>query len=255
MLWYVTGAKGFVGKTLTAKLTQLGEEVDTFVRGDQISKRNYDVVINCAAEIHQPDLTKLFESNVALTSKLLDMECNHFIQIGSSSEYGDSTCGEVSPNTPYGVTKAAASLLVESRGGSVVRPYSLYGAQDNPAKFIPFLLYNLANDFPVTIFNGEHDWVYIDDFVDILISLGMKSEVGSFDVCSGKATSNLNVALKLSHMLESKSKIIQNRSGPYRSYDRDGWVGDITRMPPGTHSLMSLEEGLEKCIQNYTKEF
>lgn len=255
MLWLITGAKGFVGRNLVSKLRSEREDVIAIGRGEDIPRTCFDVVVNCAGEIHQPNLSKLFESNVAFASNLMTYaKYDHFIQVGSSSEYGESKNFSICPNTAYSISKCSASILAKQLGHSVIRPYSLYGPWDRSTKFIPVLLRDLTLGNKIPIYPGDHDWVYIDDFVNAVIHMGRLGIRGTFDMCTGVAATNFEVASSLKNILNSESKFNKVKSS-FRVYDRVGWVGDIERNVPGILPITKLTEGLYKCAQSYKKEF
>jgi nucleoside-diphosphate-sugar epimerase len=261
--FYIIGSNGFVGKKLCERLEDLGHSYLGYTSADTLlnTKDTFDVIINCAAKIHEPDMDKMFQSNVALTYNLLTTtKYGRMIQIGSSSEYGIPTEDTdedylIKPFDAYSGTKAAASMLVKGFGGTVIRPFSLYGETDRETKFIPTLLRKLKNNEDIPIFEGSHDWVYIDDFIDAIMHIVDNNIHGEYDVSLGKTYpyTNQYVASTLKRISGSTSNIfcVDNK---YRDYDREDWVGNSYRNPPGWKPKYELKEGLEKCWMNFIKE-
>lgn len=251
----VTGSSGFVGKNIVKVLNDKNVPVVKFNRGDSLDfiPKEYDTIINCAAEIHNLNFEQIYKTNVELTYNLLTkLKYKQFIQIGSSSEYGN---GRVNyPFDFYSGTKAAASDLVLGCGHTVIRPQSLYGANDRKTKFIPVLLDKLSKNEEVTIYEGSHDWVYIDDFINAIMTIIFTGQNGQFDVGTCKTTTNFEVCLELASIMNSKSKILRVFK-PYRDYDRDSWKLESTSTYPASWTpLYNLKEGLTKCLENYSKE-
>lgn len=253
MRFYITGANGFIGKHLSQFLENEGHEVFSYVRGDEIiTDKHFDVIINCAAEIHNEDPQRVFSSNVELPF-LLQTLCDYtrFIQIGTSLEYGNSTSKHAF--NLYSGSKSAASILTLSFGGTVVRPYSVYGSSDRHTKLLPVMLQKLHENLPVTVYDGEHDWIYIDDFVNAIYYILCHNLHGEFDVCTGTPTSNMDLVRTLSSLIGSDSPIIEQNT-KYRDYDREGWVGNTSRLPSGWQPQYDLKQGLKECVRMYRIE-
>lgn len=153
----LTGASGFLGRRLVAKLAGLGHELVALVRSPIVSLhveqwvlpalegnglasaldgRAFDAFVNVAAAGVRPDdraATVLTEINALLPCLLLNhaKQCGAgaFIHIGSSSEYAaQSNFAPLSENAPlensklYGATKAAGTLLASAHGKALDLP-------------------------------------------------------------------------------------------------------------------------------------
>ncbi len=162
MSFLVTGASGFVGARLTARLAAAGEEVTgTYlgraphlpgVRLREIDLRDAAalaaVVEECQprAIIHLAGLSHVGESwqslasyfqvNVLGTESLLRAAAGRRLVMASSAEvYGlvpesEQPLAEdrqLAPQSPYALTKAAAERLVQPAGGIVVRSFNILG--------------------------------------------------------------------------------------------------------------------------------
>src|SRR5581483_4214938 len=183
----ITGWSGFVGKNLLPKLKN--HELLLFKRNlEEVKQFKPDVIYSLAEEIY--DTNKMFEANVKLINDLLFTLNNYkaFIHVGSSSEFGRKQnpikeTDYLNPTTWYEGTKAAGSLLCQSFAKQfnepiiVVRPFSLYGPKDNEKKLIPTLIRKAKTDKKITLSHAMHDYVYIEDFIDGIMSFSN----GNFD--------------------------------------------------------------------------
>lgn len=178
---FLTGSTGFLGKSIKQ---QLPYEFFCYKRGSDmiadLDTFNPDVIIHSAAEIYNE--LEMYESNVLLTRKILDWvryNNSKMIYFGSSSEYGhsDKAMSETDickPTSFYGLTKLVGTedCLRTARDYNcnitVLRPFSVYGKNEPEKRLIPTLRKNLIHNLPITLIEGTHDFIHIDDFVDIV---------------------------------------------------------------------------------------
>lgn len=185
----ITGTTGFIGRSLAEFYQEQGYDLIAPLRGYHLpsilEQQKPDVIINSAAEIYDADV--MFDSNIVLTKTFLDWvkenPSTKMIQLGSSAEYGplDRPSAETDPINPvdiYQATKGAATLLCQGYARyydlkiAVARPYSVYGAHEKPHRLFPRLYQAFFSGSYLNIYDGEHDFIYIDDFVrgvDILV--------------------------------------------------------------------------------------
>jgi len=139
-----------------------------------------------------------------------------FIQIGSSMEYGKKISPQKESLTPspishYGKAKLLATnfaLNVYKKNDFpifVIRPYQVYGPNQDDNRLIPFVIKQSLkdNNFPCSNGNQFRDFLYISDFVNC-IRLFLKNKVHSgqvFNIGYGKP-------LKVKHVIKKiNSKI------------------------------------------------
>jgi nucleoside-diphosphate-sugar epimerase len=200
MKCFVIGSTGFIGKNLVEQLKGCGLESEAAMHEVFCPKRDEvismlhimqpDIIYYCAGDIY--DESNMFGANVKLLYDVLitslDINYKKFIYIGAGSEYGIVSHARVEcidmilPGDLYEATKGCGTLLCQGIARSklkpiiILRPFTLYGKYEKKRRLIPtmFSLFNSAVDgesylgldpFP------RHDWVYIDDLIDVLIKL------------------------------------------------------------------------------------
>lgn len=210
----ITGATGFVGKTLVPYLysknvndiTLLVRNQDKATRlfGDipvkvistqstdwmqQVTEQNPDVVLHLAAFFtgrHDKDsASKLVEANISLTTYLLEAlsttQCQHFINIGTFSEFRNGD-GEYRPNNLYSATKTAERPIIQyyqsisSWKWINVVVYSPYGRHNDYKKVIDYMIDAFDAEHPVDFTKGEQilDFIHVDDMADFFYCLLQK---------------------------------------------------------------------------------
>ena len=232
---YITGATGFIGRNLKEHFLSKNVTVYTHAKGDDFQILNYiepDYIFHCAAELR--DQNKMFNSNVKLTCDLLEAtkEINYknFIYLSSSITYGEksksiSEKDLLEPSTIYGATKAAGDLLCQAHAKKynknikIIRLFSGYGRYEKSARFIPTLYDRSIKDEMITISEGVHDFIYIDDIIRFigLIAFG-NFEQTIFNLGTGIMTSNFEV-LKMFEKVIGKKIRYQLTDEKLREYD------------------------------------
>jgi len=274
MKYIVTGYTGFIGKSLLERLDgdilTIGREWKYDINlPNQIKLFNPDYIIHCAAEIK--DSSKTFESNVLMTHWLLettlDINYKAFINIGSSSEYGNtpypiSEKELLKPRTMYEATKGAGTLLCQGYSReydkpiSTVRPFSVYGINEPKNRLIPTLFRNFKNQLPSKISLGVHDFIHIDDFIDGLLSVLysekelMKGDIVHFG--SGTQYSNLKVFNIIKNIFNSSLEY-EKIDNIFNKYDSLNWVADISyaKSKYKFNPKYTLETGLKELYEKY----
>jgi UDP-glucuronate 4-epimerase len=246
MIILVTGHRGFVGSHLVRRLQSEDHTVVTIDRDNPYHDGPIDLIVNCAAEL--TDESKMFNSNVELVIGLLSIVRARpnirMIQIGSSSEYGrintirkeDTVC---IPSNVYEATKLAATALCQGYASRydldicIARPFSLYGPNDKPRKLIPTLYRSLIDHRQIDVYPAEHDWLYIDDFIDGLLSLinapreTTKGQIFNFG--TGVSSSNRQVVEAIELAVGGKLNVVFKTDGRYHNHDVDNWVADASK--------------------------
>jgi nucleoside-diphosphate-sugar epimerase len=265
----ITGADGFIAGNLRKKLEDYNDVVlyGRENRPDQIEK-DTEIIFHLAAELKKED--EMFYSNTWLTDDLLEVArklpyLKAFVNVGSSSEYGRKSypikeTDFLEPTTIYEGTKAAATLLCQSYARAydlpivTARPFTVYGPREQSFKLIPTVYNKIINNETIDLANGVHDFLYVDDFIDGLITLSkepkerLQGDIVNFG--TGVQTTNLQVVRLMEKILGKEAKI--NRVNKIRPYDSNCWVCDTRYafLKYGWSALTSLKEGVGKYIEH-----
>jgi len=266
----ITGTSGFIGKSLKEHFGKAHEIIEwgrlSPAPVSFISFHKPDVVINCAGEIYNADV--MYETNVGIVHGWLEGIKNYspttrFINIGSSAEYGpmpraSSERDPINPVDVYQATKGAATLLCQGYARQfgldtcVARIYSGYGVNERPHRLYPKLYEAFVNDAPMTLRDGYHDFIYIEDFVRgielLLNSPWPKGEIVNFG--SGRQYSNLEV-LELWHTITGRVGNVVYEPGLSKAYESNIWCCDTVyaKMQYKFQTEYSLEEGIRDFIK------
>jgi len=267
---FITGSTGFVGQNLVEYYTKRGHEVYAYRRNeilrDCLKQFKPDAVINSAAEIYDPEY--MFEPNVLMVQTVLEYvrNCDQYcrvIQIGSSSEYGptDHATAEdtlLKPVDFYQATKGAATLLCQGWARFfnlpvwIVRPYSVYGPGERPHRLFPRLYRAFNYDEPMTLYQGFHDFIYINDFVrgiDLVLQTWDLAPGEIVNFGSGSQTSNFD-------LLDIWTKVTGNTDAPVakvaemrKAFENNIWVCNISKSYElGFDCEYSLETGIRDFL-------
>lgn len=232
----VTGGTGFVGSAFVRHVVRNGAVVTVVARADSNhwrldelagryttlsaslsqlaglrlpSATRASLMVHFAtAGVNQSfdDLAELVATNVAGTVQALSFAVRNgirrFVLVGSSGEYGPgeelSEGSRLDPNSEYGATRAAATLLARafakrhSLDVVVVRPFAVYGPFEAPYRLIPYAILRGLQGEPIEISSGvqTRDYVHVDDVADGIVRAGTIEAAanGIFNLCSGVQT-------------------------------------------------------------------
>lgn len=283
----VTGATGFIGTRLCARLVDAGAEVHALSRrvtpetngsiqwhrGDladadaiQAFVRSVapDTVFHLASQVSgKPGrelVRPMLESNLLGTVNLLDgvqeAGCRRVVVTGTVVEPRD----DEPATSPYAAAKAAATnyarMFHALYGTPVVclRLSMVYGpGQADPHKLIPYVIGTLLRGEAPRVSNGawEVDWVYVDDVVQALL-MAADAEGGdghTLDVASGDRASVRGVVERLADMIEVGG---EPRFGAIADRPPEPCVSsDLERTHDvlGWSAATSLSDGLSRTIK------
>lgn len=207
----ITGATGFVGKTLIPILCKNGtNELYLLVRNmqkakslfknngvniidtnnqkwvDKVKEVNPDIVLHLAAYFtgrhDYVSIDDIINSNISFTTYLLEAisntECRHFINIGTFSEFYFGG-GEYVPNNLYSASKTAERSIIQyyqsiSNWNWInVVVYSPYGRRNASKKVLDYMVDSFRSERPVDFTKGEQilDFIHVDDMADFFCNL------------------------------------------------------------------------------------
>jgi dolichol-phosphate mannosyltransferase len=296
----LTGASGFVGANLARRLLRDGHEVHLLLRegympwrvegiqgevglhqvdlSDQgalvaiVSAVRPDWVFHLAAYgaySFQTDVHRMVETNVVGTINLVEACVQSgfeaFVNTGSSSEYGfqehaPAETERLEPNSPYAVTKAAATHFcrLTARNKQVCLPtlrlYSVYGPYEEPTRLIPTLIVRgLRGELPPLVGPTiARDYVSVDDVCEayLVAAAQPNQEPGAiYNVGTGIQTS-LRELVNVTRRTLPISVEPEWGSMPNRGWDTNVWVADNRKIQSelGWRPRYRLELGFRSMV-------
>ena len=182
---------------------------DTPELGRILRDASPDVIIHCAASGVRPRREAWFDMvafNVDATLRLFQASCAipecHFIYISTGLAYRHQgrplrETDPVESLHPYGVSKAAADLLLQAAAAefgrtlTILRPFSFTGLHDGGARLFPSLLHAALTGEPFRLSPGEQvrDFCAVDDIASAVLAACQRTDerelVEIFNVGSG----------------------------------------------------------------------
>lgn len=285
----VTGASGFLGSHLCQRLIQCGTEVHAVSRTleslpsenprwwrvdleDYAAAKNLFESINPHVVFHlsgyatgEPDLRHVlptFRSQLLTTVHLLtisaEIGCHRIVLTGSLTE---PQAGQVdSPaSSPYAASKWASSAYgrmfqrLYQTPVVIVRPFMVYGPNQNPNKVIPYSIRLLMRGDQPKLTSGKWrvDWIYVDDVIDGFIAAGEVPGIEGSTVDLGRGQL-VSVETMIRQIVEIMGVSIEPQFGALTSrVSEEVRAADLvhTRRLLGWQPKISLYEGLKRTVE------
>lgn len=226
----VTGAKGFVGRNLCARLRSEGHNVleyDLDSTAQELDRycAEADFVFNLAGVNRPQNPEEFMAGNFGFASQLLDALKRH----GNRCPVMISSSTQAALDNPYGESKRAGEELMRAYGaetGAKVLIYrfpNLFGkwCRPNYNSAVATFCHNKANGLPITVNNPatELTLVYIDDLCDELLAALNGREHRDGDFCrvavEHKATLGHIVELLDNFVAERQQKSLIQTNDPF----------------------------------------
>ena len=262
----ISGSSGLIGSKLVEVLKADGIPRELLYNPIELNKfiKGYDTVIHCGSYGNhrwQTDLAQIFVSNVFVTENLLEAsrinKVKNFIFFGSSSEYGDKEIPMVEEMMPetysmYGCCKVAGTYLTRHYSAYMntvtVRPFSVYGVGEDSKMFIPTLVRAIRDEKVFVLQKGNHDWVYVDDFVSAIQIILKNIEMLNgliLNIGSGVTITNEEVVGVM--ILLSGRQLVIERTGEGNPL----WVADSGKIRSlGWKPRVCLYDGLKRVYNS-----
>lgn len=229
---FVTGNRGFVGTNLIKRLMNKIEIFPSIRSGcgriDLIKRNQIQIPENTNVIIHLASKTSILNSivdpyntylnNLMGTLNILDIaKQNNVNKIINVSTYVYGTPNylpidelhPINPHSPYTKSKVLAETLCKYYSEDykidivTLRPFYIYGPCQHETTFIPSIINQIKDNNQVILSNRNtrRDFLYINDFVDLVFKI-----LSSFP----NGYNTYNVGYGKSHSLEEVVEIISN---------------------------------------------
>ncbi len=238
---------------------------------------SFDAVINLAARagvrpsVRDPWI--YFQSNLTGTANLLELCRLHgvqkFVLASTSSLYGAhaerpfrETADISRPLSPYAASKGAAEMLAHTHHHlwgtdiTILRYFTVYGPAGRPDMSIFRFIQWIAEGRPVVVYGDGHqerDFTFVKDIARGTVAALRPLGFEVINLGSDQPYELLDVIHKIEALLDKKANIDWQEQAP--ADVRATWAcidkaGDLLGWKPS----MSLDQGLEACVDWYLKE-
>jgi nucleoside-diphosphate-sugar epimerase len=274
----VTGAGGFVGRHLVARLRADSWDVVGLTRREfdladpsaaaaAVRAADPDIVFSLAAGRAKATAAERAATTAVNTSPwLVDAlpdRCRTVVRLGSSTEYATSPRplaeeAALEPRGFFGATKAAGSLLLQGaaaeRGirAAVLRAFQVYGPGDHPTRLVPVVLAaaRTGATVPLPARLSRRDWVWVGDVVDACVRAAVDSALPPgvvLNIGTGVQTSTEEL-VETAARVTGRPIATEPGAHPGRDWDTADWVCDPTaaRKLLGWAPTVDLDEGLAR---------
>ncbi len=282
----VTGAAGFIGRNLVARLQKEGHSVIEFdiTDGDvtsvedlqKFSGLQIDHVFHLAGKTFVPESWKdpfgFYQVNVMGTTNILEFcrKSGAKLTYISSYLYGDpeylpvDELHPVKSYNPYSQSKVIADSICQFYARfynvpvTIFRPFNAFGPGQSPVFLIPEIIQKVMDkgihEVEVMDLRPKRDYIFIDDLVDALV-LSLSRLQGIFNIGSGYSKS-----------VEEIIQLVMKYSGISKPYFSKSIVrtneifdlyADISKAEKDLNwkPKTSFDEGIRQCIMAFPREF
>ena len=283
----VTGSAGFIGRSLVRALEARGEAVTGIDSADGIDCRTffaldlaaYDVVIHTAALTGGIEGTTYNAARQSAVNAQIDGAFFEWVLRTNPRRavYFSSSCAypllsqtamdhqrtlreiDVDPSnghadgTPYGAVKLLGEVIAGAVRRevpvSIVRPFAVYGSDQEDCRMIPAFIDRVRSNDPAFIVWGEgnqaSDFIHVDDVVGAVLAMIDQDIDGPVNLCTGRGASVDEVARIVLDAAGVRRPIFHDTDKPSGPLWR---VGDPTLLRTFYEPKVSLEEGIRRAL-------
>lgn len=275
----ITGASGFIGRALSAKLKAQGNDLvligtaDGDIASRETLNKIQDVdishVFHLAGKTYVPDSwanpDEFFRVNLLGTTNVLEF-CKSrkaSMTFVSAYVYGHpealpiSEKSKIQPSNPYALSKRLAEQACEFYGEThglaiaVIRPFNVYGVGQNEKFLIPSIIRQALTEHTIVVQDllPKRDYVFLDDLVTALtVTLSPPKGYNVYNVGSGLSLSVQEVIDIIQDVASTKKEIISEKN--VRSNELMDVVADISKIQRefGWKPQYSFREGIAHMI-------
>lgn len=254
---YITGANGFIGSRLMARLSGNVRSIphELISLTDLVSFSNFYFLSSYGTSIDQDDVSETIKSNVldvfSAISKATRFNFNSFLFTSSSSV-------KLTKKTVYARSKKAAEqiLLAYMDIGlpiAIVRPFTVTGVGEQKKRLIPTLIRScMTGEKMPFVSSPVHDYIDVDDVVGGIINLTQNRARGVFELGTGIKHSNEEVLRLVEEITGKKANV--ERVDSLRPYDNEKWVSTNFRARSwGWLPKKTLKQSIKEMVGAYDK--
>lgn len=253
---FVTGASGFMGKHLVAKLDRpITIPHDAIYVSYPHNIRRFFFLSAYGNMAEHKSSEKIIRANVLDLGHITQ----HMMQSGSCPDsfvYMSSSSVNLAVQTPYSRTKRAAEemLLASSLPCCILRPFSVTGRGEQPQHLIPTLIRSCMEGTAMNLVPGAlHDFIDVDDVINALLILSEAKAVGIFELGTGIGWTNREVMEMVEDICRKKANVTFIDS--MREYDNDKWYcKNFEAAQYGWRPTRTLTHSIEDILEEYNRE-
>jgi nucleoside-diphosphate-sugar epimerase len=287
----ITGSRGFLGKTLTKRMVEDGNQVDLIdrkcfhrnvrhINGNTYEGEAYrgsifddwilknalngkDIIYHFAWDTHPK--SKNHDDDLNTLKRLLD-----YMPPESKLIFPSTPTIDIS-NAPYEKSKREAEELIKKSqvNYTILRLSNVFGEEqsfDNPNRgIINYMIKKALTEEPITIY-GDGNWIrdysYVDDFMDVFSITGNRGVTNRKTYVLGSGIGRtFNQAIgSIKEIAERHKRAVRIEYKPFPDNNplntRD-FTADITplRKDIGWIPIIKFSDGLEKVMDYYISEY
>lgn len=280
----VTGATGFIGRALVARLRSENREVIALgsVDGDIAAAgtlagyrgREFRCVVHLAGRSYVPDSwakpAEFMRVNVGGIENVLEfcrgvqapLVCMSAYIYGAAARQPISEDVAPQPNNPYATSKHLAEQACESCAEqhglpvTVLRPFNVYGPGQNERFLVPTIVRQVAEGKAIEVLDlrPRRDWVFVEDVVDAVVAAAQKpGGYRVYNIGSGVSVSVEELIRRVQGLALTELPV--RSKGETRQQEIADAVANISkaRRELGWSPRTLLSEGLRRCIEAMDK--
>ena len=265
----VTGASGFVGRSVigdlagrgcvVAELTRLDSAAPASAVVERAKQFNPDVVIHLATHFlagHEPDdIPDLIRSNVefgTVVAEAASLSGARLVTVESAWQHVNGKAYD--PVSLYAATKQALAAVlvyyvnVRELDSRVVTLFDTYGPRDTRPKLVPALLDAARSGTTMPMSDGNQliDLTYVDDIARGIVGIGLQDDGTASSVLRTWHPVSIRELVQTIEAVTGSSIAVEWGARPSRPREMTtDWVFGAS--PEWWSAEISLEDGIRRC--------
>ena len=235
---------------------------------------NFKYVVNFSGYVDHSNKKKTYQSHYIgcknLVKICLKKKVEHFIQIGSSMEYGKKVSPQkedlhCDPLSVYGKAKFLSSQYLldlykkKKFPATILRLYQVYGPNQDLNRFIPVVINSCQKESKFFCSSGlqYRDFLYVEDLVRaIFLSIKNKAAIGKIiNIGSGRALKIRKIVEQIVEIQRKGTplfgKIKMRKEEMFMTYPDINLARKILKWKP----KISFNKGILKTVKFYNENF